>query len=61
MNILWSQVSGYERMDEMVLEEITLVDTTIILRPRDMTDEERNTNTTSLQLCVDGVVPSPCC
>ena len=58
MNILWSQVSRYERMGEMVLEESALVDT-IILRPGDMTDEERNTNTTSLQLCVDGTVPSP--
>jgi hypothetical protein len=58
MNILWSQVSRYERMGEMVLEESALVDT-IVLRPGDMTDEERNTNTTSLQLCVDGVVPSP--
>ena len=58
MNILWSQVSRYERMGEMVLEDSALVDT-IILRPGDMTDEERNTNTTSLQLCVDGTVPSP--
>jgi hypothetical protein len=57
-NILWSQVSRYERMGEMVLEESALVDT-IVLRPGDMTDEERNINTTSLQLCVDGVVPSP--
>jgi hypothetical protein len=57
-NILWSQVSRYERMGEMVLEESASVDT-IVLRPGDMTDEERNMNTTSLQLCVDGVVPSP--
>jgi hypothetical protein len=57
-NILWSQVSRYERMGEMVLEESALVDT-IVLRPGDMTNEERNMNTTSLQLCVDGVVPSP--
>jgi hypothetical protein len=57
-NILWSQVSRYELMGEMLMEESALVDT-IVLRPGDMTDEERNHNNTSLQLCIDGTVPSP--
>lgn len=58
MNIRWSQVSRFELMGEMLLEESTTVDT-IVLRPGQITDEARNTNTTSLQLSVDGLVPSP--
>ncbi|KAL3816079.1 hypothetical protein ACHAXA_009717 [Cyclostephanos tholiformis] len=57
-NTLWSQVSRFELMGEMLMEESTLVDT-IVLRPGDMTDKERNRNNTSLQLSVDGMVPSP--
>jgi hypothetical protein len=57
-NALWSQVSRYEVMGEMLMEESALVDT-IVLRPGDVTDEERNRNNTSLQLCIDGTVPSP--
>ncbi|KAL3762379.1 hypothetical protein ACHAW5_000641 [Stephanodiscus triporus] len=57
-NILWSQVSRFELMGEMLMEENMLVDT-IVLRPGDMTDEKRNYNNTSLQLCIDGMVPSP--
>jgi len=57
-NILWSQVSKFELMGEMLMEASTLVDT-IVLRPGDLTDDERNANHTSLQLCIDGRVRYP--
>ena len=56
-NTFWSQLSRYEYMAENLMEK-SVVDT-IILRPGDLTDAERNINHTSLQLCVDGKVPSP--
>mmetsp|Transcript_17424 Transcript_17424/g.37625 ORF Transcript_17424/g.37625 Transcript_17424/m.37625 type:complete len:706 (-) Transcript_17424:31-2148(-) len=57
-NIFWSQLSKFELMGEMLMEASTLVDT-IVLRPGDLTDEKRNANHTSLQLCIDGTVESP--
>ena len=57
-NMFWSLVSRYEYMGEALMESSKLVDT-IVLRPGDLTDEERNVNHTSLQLCIDGKVESP--
>lgn len=57
-NIFWSQLSKFELMGEMLMEASTLVDT-IVLRPGDLTDDKRNANHTSLQLCIDGTVESP--
>lgn len=57
-NVLWSQLSRFEEMGEMMMESSKLVDT-IVLRPGEMTDDERNLNHTSLQLCIDGKVDSP--
>ena len=57
-NMFWSLVSRYEYMGEALMESSKLVDT-IVLRPGDLTDEERNMNHTSLQLCIDGKVESP--
>ncbi len=57
-NIFWSQVSRFELMGELLMESSKLVDT-IVLRPGEQTDDERNSNQTSLQLRIDGKVPSP--
>lgn len=57
-NIFWSQLSRFELMGEMLMETSKLVDT-IVLRPGELTDDERNANQTSLQLRIDGKVPSP--
>lgn len=57
-NIFWSQLTRFELMGEMLMETSKLVDT-IVLRPGELTDEERNANQTSLQLRIDGKVPSP--
>eukprot|EP00984_Skeletonema_dohrnii_P002970 scaffold1010_cov117-Skeletonema_dohrnii-CCMP3373.AAC.1 len=57
-NVLRSQVTRFEFLGEQLLEKSRLVDT-IILRPGEVTDIERDSNSTSLQLCIDGDVPSP--
>mmetsp|Transcript_3679 Transcript_3679/g.7695 ORF Transcript_3679/g.7695 Transcript_3679/m.7695 type:complete len:661 (+) Transcript_3679:56-2038(+) len=57
-NILWSQPSRFELMGEMLMEASETVDT-IVLRPGELTDDERNSNHTSLQLCIDGRVQYP--
>ena len=57
-NVFWSQLSKFELMAEMLMNDAKLVDT-IVLRPGDLTDDERNANNTSLQLCIDGRVDSP--
>jgi len=57
-NILWSQLSRFELMGELAMEESRIVDT-IVLRPGELTDDERNLNHTSLQLCIDGKVSYP--
>ena len=57
-NVFWSQLTKWEMMVEMLMESTTLIDT-IALRPGDLTDEERNINKTTLQVCTDGRVDSP--
>ncbi|KAL7528664.1 hypothetical protein ACHAWF_002654 [Thalassiosira exigua] len=57
-NILWSQISRFELMTEMIMESSTLVDT-IVVRPGELTDAVRNRNHTSLQMRIDGRVDSP--
>ena len=57
-NIFWSQLTKWEMMVEMLMESSALIDT-IALRPGDLTDEERNHNKTTLQVCTDGRVDSP--
>lgn len=57
-NVLRSQVTRFEFLGEKLLEESKLIDT-IILRPGEVTDIERDVNNTSLQLCIDGDVPTP--
>jgi len=56
-NTFWSSVSRYEQMGETLMEQSSL--DTIVLRPGDLTDDVRNTNHTSLQLCIYGKVESP--
>jgi len=57
-NILWSQLSRFEVMGEMLMESSKNVDT-IVLRPGHLTDEKRVSSHTWLQLSVDGRVPYP--
>mmetsp|Transcript_38961 Transcript_38961/g.81888 ORF Transcript_38961/g.81888 Transcript_38961/m.81888 type:complete len:730 (+) Transcript_38961:72-2261(+) len=57
-NILYSQLTKFEIMGESLMEACRSIDT-ICLRPGDLTDEERNENHTSLQLCIDGRVDYP--
>ncbi|KAL7522566.1 hypothetical protein ACHAWX_007579 [Stephanocyclus meneghinianus] len=57
-NVFRSLVFRYEDMGEKLLKQSQLVDT-IVLRVGDVTGEERNTNNTSLQLSINGVVPTP--
>ena len=57
-NIFWSQLSRFELMGENLMRSADLVDT-IVLRPGPVTDDQRNLNHTSLQLCIDGTVRSP--
>jgi len=56
-NVFWSSVSRYEQMGETLMEQSSL--DTIVLRPGDLIDDVRNSNHTSLQLCIDGKVESP--
>lgn len=57
-NVFRSSVTRFEFLGEQLLEKSRLIDT-IILRPGEVTDIERDSNSTSLQLCIDGDVPSP--
>ena len=57
-NIFWSQLSRFELMGEELMESSKLVDT-IALRPGELTNDERNSNNTSLQLRIDGKVMTP--
>jgi len=57
-NVLRSQVTRFEFLGENLLKESNLIDT-IILRPGEVTDIERDSNNTLLQLCIDGDVPTP--
>jgi len=59
-NIVRSQVFKYQEKCEKLLMSTNVLDT-IILRPGDLVDEERNLNTTSLQVNMDGSsLPLPC-
>lgn len=57
-NAFHSMVFRYHDMAERALERSTCIDT-ITLRPGDLTDDERNAETTTLQVDPRGVVPSP--
>jgi hypothetical protein len=57
-NILHSMVFRYQDMAERVLESSSLIET-VILRPGDLVDEERDVTTTSLQVDPSGYVPCP--
>jgi hypothetical protein len=57
-NAVHSLVFRYQEMAERILEESTMVET-VILRPGDLVDEERDINTTSVQVDSSGRVPSP--
>jgi hypothetical protein len=57
-NIMHSMVFRYQDMTEQLLQTSSLIDT-IILRPGDLSDDERNANTTALQVDPSGRLPSP--
>mmetsp|Transcript_16979 Transcript_16979/g.41381 ORF Transcript_16979/g.41381 Transcript_16979/m.41381 type:complete len:571 (-) Transcript_16979:95-1807(-) len=57
-NMMQSVVFRYQEMAERMLDQSTLLET-IILRPGDLVDEERDVNTTTLQVSASGVVPNP--
>lgn len=57
-NIMHSMVFRYQDMTEQLLQSSSLIDT-IILRPGDLSDEERNVTTTALQVDPSGSLPSP--
>jgi hypothetical protein len=57
-NAMYSMVFRYQDMAERLLGASRLVET-VILRPGDLVDEERDVKTTSLQLDPYGFVPSP--
>lgn len=57
-NVFRSSVTRFELLGEQLLEQSRLIDT-IILRPGEVTDIERDTNSTSLQLCINGDEPTP--
>lgn len=57
-NALHSMVFRYQDMTEKILSASTLIDT-VILRPGDLVDDERDVNTTSLQVSAEGWVPCP--
>lgn len=57
-NIVRSLVFREQFRGEHILQKTKEIDT-IILRPGDLTDEIRNTTTTSLQVNCDGILPQP--
>jgi uncharacterized protein YbjT (DUF2867 family) len=57
-NAMYSMVFRYQDMAERLLCASRLVET-VILRPGDLVDEERDIKTTTLQVDPSGVVPSP--
>jgi hypothetical protein len=57
-NALHSMVFRYQDMTERLLEESKVVDT-VILRPGDLIDDERDVNTTHVQVDATGKVPCP--
>lgn len=57
-NVIQSVVFRYQEMTEQLLDQSTVIET-MILRPGDLTDEERDVHTTGLQVCSSGMVPLP--
>jgi len=57
-NALHSMVFRYQDMTEQLLESSDVVDT-VVLRPGDLVEEERDVQTTHLQVSADGKVPAP--
>lgn len=57
-NALHSMVFRYQAMAEQLLQSSSVVET-VVLRPGDLVDDERNLTTTALQVNVDGSVPHP--
>eukprot|EP00980_Cylindrotheca_fusiformis_P028324 scaffold22592_cov129-Cylindrotheca_fusiformis.AAC.10 len=57
-NIIHSVVFRYQEMTEQLLDKSTLLET-IVLRPGDLVDDERDVQTTGLQVSPSGMVPSP--
>lgn len=57
-NAFHSLVFRYHDMAERLLEDSSLVET-VIIRPGDLVDEERDANTTSVQVSSNGKIPSP--
>jgi hypothetical protein len=57
-NAMQSMVFRYQDMTERLLDASSIVET-VVLRPGDLTDEERDVKTTSLQVDPSGVVPFP--
>lgn len=57
-NILHSMVFRYQDMAEKALEASSLIET-VTIRPGDLVDEERDANTTSLQVDPSGTLPCP--
>jgi len=59
VNIFKSMVFQYQEMSEILLEQSSLVDT-VVLRPADLTDLERDVNSTMLLVdATSGAVPTP--
>lgn len=58
VNMARSLVFRYQDRSEQILQESTVLDT-IILRPGDLVNEERNETTTSIQVDSSGVLPYP--
>jgi len=57
-NTVHSLVFRYQEMAERLLEDSSLIET-VILRPGDLVDEERDVNATSIQVSSTGRVQSP--
>ena len=57
-NAVHSLTFRYQEMAEQLLEDSSLVET-VILRPGDLVDEERDVNATSIQVSCNGQVQSP--
>ena len=57
-NILHSLVFRYQEMTEELLKHSLLLDT-VVIRPGDLVDDERETGTTNLQVDPTGTVPLP--
>jgi len=58
-NIFHSLVFRYHDMTEAILDASSEVDT-FVFRPGKLINEKRDPETTSLQVCPSGTVPSPC-